>query len=93
LLYLVEGLSAFVFIATQWAITSYRQVSFGGMARGATRSRVARLLDQLAKRDLAHLTFLVLALVRLTPWILHTLFIYSLGGLVLTLRSLRDHKR
>jgi len=57
-------------------------------AAHSSRPDVLSLLDELSRRDLSHLVFLLLALLGLTSWILHILFVFPLGHFVLTLKGL-----
>jgi CDP-L-myo-inositol myo-inositolphosphotransferase len=50
---------------------------------------ITSLLFAITKRDVVFFAFLVLAILGLTPWILHLLFFYSLGSAVLLLKGRR----
>jgi phosphatidylglycerophosphate synthase len=49
--------------------------------------RLTALAFELTKRDVVFLTFLILAALGLARWILHLLFVYALGTLVLSWRG------
>lgn len=46
-------------------------------------ARLTTLLFAITKRDVVYFAFLILAILGLAPWILHLLFVYSLGGSLL----------
>jgi phosphatidylglycerophosphate synthase len=59
-----------------------------GKLRASVFARAKTFLVEITKRDVAHFTFLILAVAGLSNWILHILFTYALAGLALTLVGL-----
>jgi len=96
-IFLTEGLLCFLFIAARLGPHTFDLLHRGPAAVASSAhdeslrtsggrifgERVTSLAFELTKRDVVYLMFFVLAVLGLTQWILHLLFVYSVATLLL----------